>query len=234
MLEVISTVITLPVKWALRGQTFRARCIITISKYSALVGDLQYNAENAAIYSDIFCVCVFVSAELGTGLQQCSLDAKSSALCWICFPISPFPTSCLVQTSNRSSSTKVLIHLYMRKQRKNVSSKSREAKRQKRKATAEHTHTNAEHPRRPNAANHPLTHLSYSHIPWTPQFSTDGKHMTDERGKMNQRWHYWGEKSIATFFLSSRDEQTALTVTCSTVAKLQTQRWRVKEDRNNI
>lgn len=41
MLEVISAVITLSVKCALRGQTFRACGIITISKYSALVGDLQ-------------------------------------------------------------------------------------------------------------------------------------------------------------------------------------------------
>ncbi len=48
MRDVISAVITLSVKCALRGQTFRARSIITISKYSALVGDLQYNAENAA------------------------------------------------------------------------------------------------------------------------------------------------------------------------------------------
>lgn len=60
MLEVISAVITLSVKCALRGQTFRACGIITISKYSALVGDLQYNAENAAIYSGLFCVCVCV------------------------------------------------------------------------------------------------------------------------------------------------------------------------------
>lgn len=57
MLKVISAVITLSVKCALRGQTFRACGIITISKYSALVGDLQYNAENAAIYSGLFCVC---------------------------------------------------------------------------------------------------------------------------------------------------------------------------------
>lgn len=57
MREVISAVITLSVKCALRGQTFRACSIITISKYSALVGDLQYNAENAAIYSDLFSVC---------------------------------------------------------------------------------------------------------------------------------------------------------------------------------
>lgn len=60
MLEVISAVITLSVKCALRGQTFRACGIITISKYSALVGDLQYNAENAAIYSGLFCVYVCV------------------------------------------------------------------------------------------------------------------------------------------------------------------------------
>lgn len=72
MLEVISAVITLSVKCALRGQTFRACGIITISKYSALVGDLQYNAENAAIYSGLFC------------LQQCSKDAK-----WCIFPHFP-------------------------------------------------------------------------------------------------------------------------------------------------
>lgn len=101
----------------------------------------------------------------------------------------------------------------------------REEKQQQNMCVCAHTHTQMQNiPAGPMPQNHPLTHLSYSHIPWTPQFSTDGKHMTDERGKMNQRWHYRGEKSIATFFLSSRDEHTALTVTCSTVAQLQRQR----------
>lgn len=74
MLEVISAVITLSVKCALRGQTFRARAIITISKYSALVGDLQYNAENAAICSGLFgvCMCVRVGSVFATMHKKCS------------------------------------------------------------------------------------------------------------------------------------------------------------------
>lgn len=166
-------------------------------------------------------MCEWTSTELGICLQQCSKDAKC---CWLCiFPHSPpflqaawskFISSTqkeFTQTVNPSLQREMLVS--------NVEKPSERGKSDRWTQTQSIP-----------AGPMPQTtrsHLSYSHIPWTLQFSTDGKHMTDERGKMNQRWHYWGEKKASLPFFSLIYRWTHSVNS----DMLQRQRRRVEEER---
>lgn len=77
------------------------------------------------------------------------------------FPLPPFSTSCLVQTSNRRSSTKLLIPLYMTKKRKMlVPSQATEKKSNSRTHTRKHRTSPQAQCHKPPA--HTLELLTYS------------------------------------------------------------------------